>query len=92
LVDNDDDSQIPGDLRSAIFAAAVKAGGEKEYEKVLSIYRKPPTPQHKQSCIRALTRGSSEELQQRTLAMILTDEVKTQDIVWFRLSARFNDY
>lgn len=79
--EKNDESIIPGDLRTAIFSAAVRTGGENEYEKVLSVYRRPPTPQHKSACIRALTNAPTEALRKRTLDMILSDEVKTQDVV-----------
>jgi len=86
-VDQNDESIIPGDLRTAIFGAAVRNGGNKEYEKVLSVYRRPPTPQHKSACIRALTNAPTEELRKRTFDMILSDEVKTQDIMSFFVGA-----
>ena len=34
LLDNDDESGIPSDLRSSIYSQSVKHGGEKEYLKV----------------------------------------------------------
>ena len=86
-IDQNDESVIPGDLRTAVFSAAVRNGGDKEYEKVLSVYRKPPTPQHKTASIRALTNAPTEELRKRTLDMILSDEVKTQDVMSFFVGA-----
>jgi hypothetical protein len=32
-------SEIPGDLKTSIYAQNVRVGGEKEYEKVLEVYQ-----------------------------------------------------
>jgi len=37
LLEKDDDSQIPSDLRTSIFAQSVRFGGEKEYTKVSTL-------------------------------------------------------
>jgi aminopeptidase 2 len=80
-VDQNDESLLHGDVRRVIIVHAVRTGGEKEWEKALSIYRDPPTPQHKIDAMLALANGSTQELRQRTLDMLSTDEVKTQDVV-----------
>ena len=80
-MDKDDDSEIPGDLKSEIFKHCVRNGGEKEYERMLQTMRKPPTAQHKTAAMYALTNGSTTELRKRTFDLLLTDQVKTQDIV-----------
>lgn len=72
-VDQDDDAGIAGDLRQITFIEGVRSGGEKEYEKVLSVYKKPPSPQHKTSAMYALCYGATPELRKRTLDMIATD-------------------
>lgn len=75
------DEVIPGDLRRSIFVYAVRYGGEKEWEKMLQVYRHPPTQQHKLAAMIALTSGSTPELQQRAFELLSSDEVKTQDVV-----------
>jgi aminopeptidase 2 len=80
-VDQNDESLMHGDLRRAIFIHGVRNGGEKEYEKALSVFRNAPTPQHKIDAMLALTNGGTEALRQRTLDLLSTDEVKTQDVV-----------
>lgn len=72
---------IPGDLRRSIFVYSVRYGGEKEYEKMLEVYRNAPTPQHKVASMIALTNGSTPELQQRGFNLLSSNEVKTQDVV-----------
>lgn len=81
LLTKDDDSLIPGDLRQSIFINSVRLGGEKEYEKVLSIFKKPPTPQAKVAAMISLCYGSTPELRMRTLNMLTNGEVKEQDMM-----------
>lgn len=80
LMKQNDESLIPSDLRTSIYAQAVKNGGVAEYEKALSIYRDPPTPSHKLSAMAALCAPKEKELLDRTFAFIRTDEVKNQDL------------
>ncbi|GAA5943215.1 hypothetical protein JCM10213_006247, partial [Rhodosporidiobolus nylandii] len=81
---NNDDSEIPGDLKSSIYAQSVRFGGEKEYLKVLEVYRNPPTPAHKASAIAALCASEDAELIDRTTKMMIAEgEVKNQDLAQF---------
>lgn len=90
LLEKDDDSLIPSDLRTSIFSQSVRHGGEKEYKKVLEVYRKPATPAHKLSAIAALCATEDSQLLKKTFDMILSDEVKTQDIAYFFSGLRGN--
>ncbi|GAA5967480.1 hypothetical protein JCM11641_000560 [Rhodosporidiobolus odoratus] len=84
FLEKDDDSQIPGDLKTSIYGQSVRFGGEKEYLKVLDVYRNPKTPAHKASAIAALCSAEKEELVDRTIRMLLTGgEVKNQDLASF---------
>ena len=76
--EQNDSSAIPGDFLDLILANAVRYGGEAEYEKVLAIYRKPATPQHKAGAMRALCATRDAKLLDRTFAFMKTDEVKMQ--------------
>lgn len=76
FVSKDDESAIPKDLRNSIYAHSVRLGGEAEYEKVLEVYRNPATPAHEEAAMRALCSPERPELVERTLAMVLTDQVK----------------
>ncbi|KAK4703907.1 hypothetical protein P7C70_g2308, partial [Phenoliferia sp. Uapishka_3] len=83
LLNDNDESGIPSDLRSSIYSQSVKYGGEKEYLKVLEIYRDPPTPSHKGACMAALCATRDPVLLKRTFDFVLSDEVKNQDLSSF---------
>jgi hypothetical protein len=68
------------DLLRTIYSTAVKFGGEKEYNTVLSIYKKPPTPQHQLAALSSLTATRDEVLLQRTFDLVLSGEVREQDV------------
>ncbi|KAH9823958.1 alanyl aminopeptidase [Melampsora americana] len=76
-------SAIPADLRHMIFTFGVKYGGEKEYESVLAIYRKPSNPSEKLAAMYALCATTEEKLYQKTFDLILSGEVKEQDFMYF---------
>ena len=48
----------------------------------MSVYKNPPSPQHKTAAMIALCYGSTPELRQRTFQMIDTD-VREQDVMYF---------
>ncbi|KAK4705003.1 hypothetical protein P7C70_g1199, partial [Phenoliferia sp. Uapishka_3] len=79
----DDESDIPSDLRRSIFSHGVGVGGKTAYDKILSVYLKPATPSHRSAAIAALCSSEDDALLDRTLALILSDDVKTQDIAAF---------
>jgi aminopeptidase 2 len=83
FIEKNDDSLIPGDLKTSIYTQSVRFGGEKEYEKVLEVYRNPATPAHRSSAIAALCSSEKDELIQRSIDFILSGEVKNQDIASF---------
>ncbi|PWN42825.1 putative AAP1-alanine/arginine aminopeptidase [Ceraceosorus guamensis] len=76
-----DESGIHPDILRTVYATAVKHGGEAEYESVLGVWRKPPTPTHKIAAHLALCATREEKLIQRTLTLTL-EEVKTQDFMY----------
>ncbi|KAL8286510.1 hypothetical protein RQP46_004527 [Phenoliferia psychrophenolica] len=78
-----DESEIPSDLRRSIYSDGVARGGREAYEKVLSVYRKPATPSHKSAAIAGLCATADSDLLSRTFDLVLSDEVKTQDISSF---------
>ncbi|SJX60857.1 probable AAP1-alanine/arginine aminopeptidase [Sporisorium reilianum f. sp. reilianum] len=78
-----DESQIHPDLLRAVFSRAVEHGGEKEYESVLAIYRKPETPTHKIAAMLALGASSDAKLLERTVEFLYSSEVKEQDFMYF---------
>ncbi|EJU01765.1 puromycin-sensitive aminopeptidase [Dacryopinax primogenitus] len=90
LLEKNDASQIAGDLQRTIYANAVRLGGVKEWEKVLEIYRHFETPSQKTAAMIALCRSTDPALVKRTLDLILTEEVKTQDYMYFIAGSALN--
>lgn len=90
LQEKGDYSLIHPDLLRTVLAQAIKHGGEKEYETVLSIYRSPPTPAHKTSAMIALGNAQDTALLQRTFDFLFSGHVKTQDFMYFFASLSSN--
>ena len=76
-----DSASIPGDFIELIFSNAVRYGGHEEYEKIMKIYKKPPTPQHKVACMRALCTTRDDKLIEKTITFMNSDDVKLQDMM-----------
>ncbi|CAO1632621.1 unnamed protein product [Parajaminaea phylloscopi] len=83
LVESGDESLIHPDILRTCITHAVKHGGVKEWEAVLALYRKAPTPTHKIAALLALGATKDEELIKRTFEWVFDgDEVKTQDYMY----------
>ncbi len=78
-----DDSQITADLLATVYSNAVKHGGAAEYEKVVEIYRAPPTPTHKMAAMMAMSSTKDQSLIQRTVDFMYGGEVKEQDFLYY---------
>ncbi|WFC99442.1 Aminopeptidase 2 mitochondrial [Malassezia yamatoensis] len=90
LRDHGDDSKIHPDLLRIVLSQSVRHGGEPEYEAALNMYKKPDTPAHKTSAMYALGSTRDPKLIQRTLDFVFSDQVKTQDIMYFFVSLSSN--
>jgi aminopeptidase 2 len=66
-----------------VFVNASRFGSIVEYEKLLKIYRKPPTPQHKTACMYGFCASRDPDLIRQTIEFMHSDEVKTQDLMYF---------
>lgn len=75
-----DYAAVHPNLRSSVFAMAVRDGGEKEWDALLARYHSAPTADEKNTCLRSLGRAQSAELIKKTLHLALSGEVKMQDI------------
>ena len=75
-----DRSAIHPDLRAAVFEHAIRRGGESEYNIILEEYRTAPTSDDRITALAALGHARDPQLVQRTTAMLLSDEVRLQDI------------
>ena len=75
-----DYTAIHPNLRSSVFAMVMRDGGIQEYDALVARYHNAPTADERNTCLRALGRGESEELVQKTLDFSLSGEIKMQDI------------
>ena len=75
-----DFSAVHPNLRSSVFAMALRDGGEKEWDALLARYHSAPTSDEKNTCLRSLGRAKSSKLIQKTLDLALSGEVKMQDV------------
>ena len=71
--------RLPADLVAVCARVAVASGGEDAWNVVLDAYRKAGSPQEEQRFLFALAETRSPGLRQRTLAMMLGDDVRSQD-------------
>ncbi|KAK0521743.1 Aminopeptidase 2 mitochondrial [Tilletia horrida] len=83
ILDSGDDSQVPNDLRQAVFSTVARLGGEAEYEALLKIYKNPATPNHKIAAMLAICAPKDEALLKRTVETLFSGEVKAQDFMYF---------
>ncbi|KKK27016.1 aminopeptidase [Aspergillus rambellii] len=77
---NGDTNAIHPNIRGSVFGIVLKYGGEKEYDVVLDRFRNAPTSDEKTTALRSLGTAEDPKLIQRSLALALGDEVKSQDI------------
>ena len=84
---NNDDSKIPPDLQRTIFVNATRHGGEKEYEKMVQVYKKAPNPSTKVDAMYALCATRQQSLIDRTFDMLEDGSVKQQDTYIFYVSS-----
>ncbi|KAJ6582902.1 leucyl aminopeptidase [Mycena vulgaris] len=94
-----DDSQIPSEIATAIYTAAVRYGGSQEYDAVKALCGRPKNPAYQISAMQALCAADDLERMNGTFRFILSD-VRDHDIMYFigglaqniktrRLAARF---
>ena len=77
---NGDRDAINPNLRGAVYSIILKNGGEAEYDIILNEFRTAKTSDERNTALRSLGRAKQPGLIQRTLAMALGDEVRSQDI------------
>ncbi|KAJ5480686.1 Aminopeptidase 2 [Penicillium diatomitis] len=75
-----DHSAIHPNIRGNVFSIVLKHGGAKEYDVILKRFREAPTSDEKTTALRCLGVAEDPALVQRTLAMAMGDEVRSQDI------------
>lgn len=75
-----DKSAIHPNIRGSVFSMALKYGGQEEYEAVLNFFRKSTNSDERNTALRCIGRSKEPALIQRTLDLVLSGEVKSQDI------------
>ncbi|KAF1998041.1 hypothetical protein P154DRAFT_536680 [Amniculicola lignicola CBS 123094] len=75
-----DEAAIHPNLRGSVYAIALANGGKEEYDAILDHARHAKTSDERNTALRSLGRAKDPELIQRTLALSLSDDVKSQDI------------
>lgn len=73
---------LPVDLRSTIVQAAVKNGGEAEWQRVLALYRKSDMQEEKIRLMTALGATKDAALRLKTLEWGFSDDVRNQDLFY----------
>ncbi|KAJ7468068.1 leucyl aminopeptidase [Mycena latifolia] len=77
-----DESQIPPEIVTAIYTAAVRYGGRPEYDAVKALCGRPKNPAHQISAMQALCAADDLGLTNETFRFILSG-VRDQDIMYF---------
>jgi aminopeptidase 2 len=75
-----DYAAVHPNLRSSVFAMALRDGGEKEWDALLARYHSAPTSEEKNTCLRSLGRAKDPKLIKKTLDLALSGQVKSQDL------------
>lgn len=75
-----DVAAIHPNLRDSVFAIVLKNGGTKEYDIVLERFRNAPSSDEKVTALRCLGTAEDPALIERTLDLVMSGEVKNQDI------------
>lgn len=78
-------------IRGAVFSMVVRYGGDTEYDAVLEIYRNSTVADQKVTALAALGSARLARLVDRTLGLALSDEVKTQDVIYIYRSMAANE-
>ena len=73
------DGTLDPDVVPAVISIGAHTGDAATYDRYVTAKKTAPSPQHEQRLLRALGSFRAPELVSRTLAMTLTDEVRTQD-------------
>jgi puromycin-sensitive aminopeptidase len=70
------------DTRSAVLYGTARYGNTEQYDQMLELYRHEEAPHTRQAQLVSLGRFRQPELAQRTLDLAMSDEVRSQDMVY----------
>ncbi|KAI2471215.1 peptidase family M1-domain-containing protein [Annulohypoxylon bovei var. microspora] len=77
---NGDKSAIHPNIRGSVFSMALKYGGKEEYDKVLNFFRISSNSDERNTALRCIGRSKEPALIKSTLDLVLSSEVKSQDL------------
>ncbi|MCJ1306481.1 Aminopeptidase 2 mitochondrial [Agyrium rufum] len=77
-----DPSAIHPNLRGAVYANVLRLGGKEEYEAVLEEYKTSKDAMAKTIALSTLGRARAPELRQRTGDFALSEDVRSQDVIY----------
>uniref|UniRef100_A0A5S6R5A7 Aminopeptidase n=1 Tax=Trichuris muris TaxID=70415 RepID=A0A5S6R5A7_TRIMR len=73
---------IPSDTRATVFALMSRYNGDAAFNELLNTYKTTKSNEVKLDCILAFGQSSSTTALQETMELVLTDEVRLQDILY----------
>lgn len=75
-----DKTAVHPNIRGSVFGMAMKYGGKEEYDALVDFFHKSTNGDERNTALRCLGRARDPALMQRTLDMMLSGDVKSQDI------------
>ena len=74
---------LPADIRSSVYAAVARAGGAKDYQQLLNLYRKTDLSEEKRRVASALGQFKDPQLIKRSLQTARSSQVRLQEaLTW----------
>lgn len=74
-----DRRSVPADVASAVLTVVTYNGADKEYEQIVAALKKERIPELEKRFLSSLTHFGQPELIDKTLNMVLSDEIRSQD-------------
>jgi len=74
-----DKESLPADLQGCVFSLVVLAGGEEEYNQMISLYKISTLPAQKVTALRCIGASRNPDLIKKGLEYMMSDEVRMQD-------------
>ncbi|MFT4532636.1 MAG: puromycin-sensitive aminopeptidase [Candidatus Saccharimonadales bacterium] len=79
----DNDVDVDPDLRATIYSVAVKVGGQKEFDELLTVYKDSTSSNEKLAITAAVTSFEQKEIHSKVLDLIKADVIKLQDVSYW---------
>jgi len=85
-----DETQIPTDLRTVVYATALRNGGAAEFEQLVELYKKAASADAKVHTLGAIGASRDPEVILRALEFALSSDVRQQDVITVTASVANN--